>query len=137
MAHSEVDVNADGVINILDLILVAQHMGEPTAAAAPSMLAMKGIEELDPATIQAWIERAQLEDDGSVVFQESIAYLQRLLASLIPEQTALLANYPNPFNPETWIPYTRKTQTSRHRQGHNRHDNSTEKRHRRGVRQFR
>ena len=26
-------------------------------------------------------------------------------ADLIPKRTALLANYPNPFNPETWLPY--------------------------------
>ena len=104
-SHSTVDVNGDGTISILDLILVAQHLGESTPGAAPSIFAMDGIEGLDPAMIQAWIERAQIEDDGSVAFREGIANLQSLLALLIPEETALLPNYPNPFNPETWIPY--------------------------------
>ena len=99
-ANSAVDVNGDGVVNVLDLIVVSQHFGESTAAA-PSLRA----EAFTPAMIQAWIERAELENDGSIAFQLGIANLQKLLASLIPEETALLANYPNPFNPETWIPY--------------------------------
>ena len=100
-ANSKFDVNNDGIISILDLILVAQHLGESTVSAAPSMTA----EELNPGMVQAWIERAQVEDDGSVAFRQGIANLQRLLALLIPEETSLLPNYPNPFNPETWIPY--------------------------------
>ena len=31
--------------------------------------------------------------------------LNDLIAYEIPPETKLLANYPNPFNPETWIPY--------------------------------
>ena len=102
--NSEVDVNGDGVVSILDLILVAQHMGKSTAAA-PSAIAAINNEDLNPAMIQAWITQAQIEDDGSIAFREGITFLQNLLAVLIPEETALLPNYPNPFNPETWIPY--------------------------------
>ena len=104
-ANSAVDVNGDGVINIQDLILVASNLGESTDAAAPSVLDLDSIHGLDSAMIQAWIAQATLENDGSIAFQRGIANLQRLLASLIPEKTVLLANYPNPFNPETWIPY--------------------------------
>ena len=100
-AGSVVDVNGDGVVSILDLIRVAQGIGNTTASAAPAI----GTESVDPATIEAWIAQARLEDDGSPAFKEGIENLQNLLASLIPEATALLANYPNPFNPETWIPY--------------------------------
>ena len=56
--------------------------------------------------IQAWIKQAQLENDGSIAFRQGIANLQKLLETItVPKKTILLANYPNPFNPETWIPY--------------------------------
>ena len=104
-ANPEADVNGDGVISILDLIAVASSLGESTDAAAPLVLAFEGISELDPVRIQTWIEQASLENDGSIAFGEGIAKLESLLALLIPKETVLLANYPNPFNPETWIPY--------------------------------
>ena len=39
------------------------------------------------------------------IFNRESDFLQQLLAALTPKETTLLPNYPNPFNPETWIPY--------------------------------
>ena len=103
-ANHEADVNGDGTVSILDLIAVAQHLGESNASAAPSGVNIDSL-ELDPTTIQVWIARAQTEDDGSIAFRQGITNLEQLLALFIPEETVLLHNYPNPFNPETWIPY--------------------------------
>ena len=99
--NSPVDINGDGVVNIFDLTLVAQGIGKSTAAAPAG-----ATRRVDAATIEAWIAGARLADDGSIAFRQGIANLESLLASLIiPQETALHANYPNPFNPETWIPY--------------------------------
>ena len=109
-AGSPVDLNRDGVVSILDLILAAQTIGSTTTSAAPvalnpDLIGAVGAESVDAAMIEAWIVQARLEDDGSLAFKQGIENLQALLASLLPEKTALLRNYPNPFNPETWIPY--------------------------------
>ena len=98
-SNSAVDINGDGVVNIFDLTLVARGI---VGAAAPPI----ATDPADTATIESWIAEARLVDDGSIAFRQGIANLENLIASLIvPHETALLVNYPNPFNPETWIPY--------------------------------
>ena len=121
-AGSAVDINGDGVVSILDLIRVAQGIAQSPAAPSLRSFAdppgsprrqgdvsfaprLRGEWGVDAAAIEAWIAQARLEDDGSLAFKQGIENLERLLASLIPEETALHHNYPNPFNPETWIPY--------------------------------
>ena len=101
--HPRADVNKDGTVNIQDLILVATHLGETTDPAAPDNVALP--ENLTPETLRPVLNLLQAQNDGSLAFQRAIGYLEHLLVSLIPKETVLLANYPNPFNPETWIPY--------------------------------
>ena len=96
------DVNADGLRNVLDLNLVAKQIDAETGAAP---LASVLDASISPARVRAWISMAERFNDNSLAFSEGIANLKRLLATLLPSQTAVLANYPNPFNPETWIPY--------------------------------
>ncbi len=55
--------------------------------------------------VKEWLELLRAENDGSSVFAEGIANLERLYAAMAPAEHTLLPNYPNPCNPETWIPY--------------------------------
>ena len=91
------DVNNDGAVNRTDLLLVADVL-EPAEnnPAAPTLTA---------AQLQGWIRTAKQRSIGDITFQRGIAVLERFLAPLHPAETVLLPNYPNPFNPETWIPY--------------------------------
>ena len=96
------DANGDGNVNILDLVLVAGEIGN--AAAAPSFHS-EGMAMLSPSEVKQWLEEARglgLED---ATLRRGIRFLESLLAAFTPIDTALLPNYPNPFNPETWIPY--------------------------------
>lgn len=97
------DVNDDGTVNVLDLTRVAGALG--TAAGAPSSSQRNLAFTPTREQVSEWLEQARQMNITDPTFQRGILLLERLLASLTPKETVLLPNYPNPFNPETWIPY--------------------------------
>ena len=102
---SAADLNADNTVNIQDLVLVANALD--TVAAAPAA------GQSTAALVNTWLQLAQQNAASSVQtslpkgfsYHRGIQVLEQLARALTPDTTALFANYPNPFNPETWIPY--------------------------------
>ena len=108
-SNAAYDVNGDGAINFLDVVLVFDNRDD-NVAGAPTIVGMK----LSAAQIDVIKEQIDLliaTNDRSPAALRTLVYLQQLLVTARPEKTQLFANYPNPFNPETWIPYELATDT--------------------------
>ncbi len=103
--NAAADVNGDGTVNIQDLVLVANALDNVSAAPTANQSAA--------AVVNNWLTLARQNAanvDKSAIpqgfsYERGIQMLEALARALTPSTTALLANYPNPFNPETWIPY--------------------------------
>ena len=107
--NTKYDVTNDGKVDFLDLLLVFDNRDEG-AAAAPTIVGMK-LSTVQIDRIQEQIDLLIATGDRSPSAMKTLIYLQQLIATARPEKTQLLANYPNPFNPETWIPYELATDT--------------------------
>ena len=114
------DVDNNGTVNIFDLVLVASHFGEATTATAPPRVALNSGHfgaarhtrmsvAGSGASMSRRVALTELENlsDTDPQIRLAAKLLRQWLASAgeIPNEAMLLPNYPNPFNPETWIPY--------------------------------
>ena len=110
IVNPRTDVNGDGGVDNADLLLVTENLDNNPGAAPAALDVFTGLdratlETLDRAQLKATLDRLLVASDGSLKYLRAIQLLQTLLAQLLPDETRLFANYPNPFNPETWIPY--------------------------------
>ena len=103
--NPKLDVNKDGIVDIVDLLLIAAHLGETTNGFSPST---KTLHHSYITQVEDWLIDARNLEDKSDLVQKGISNIEILLNTVITKKTILLPNYPNPFNPETWIPYDLK-----------------------------
>ena len=102
--ENSADLNEDGIVNIEDLLLVAAALENDSDNSAPQVNSVSQ-EVIPPTMIQEWLIRTQSVKSMTATLGKGISVLEKLLSHTSPTETVVLPNYPNPFNPETWIPY--------------------------------
>ena len=108
---ARVDTNKDGQVNLDDLVWIIEIIEEnQNGAGAPTQNTISNristLSDADIDLLYAFYQKIEEISEDTTQIERVRRFLSRLLMPVEgPLQTKLHANYPNPFNPETWIPY--------------------------------
>ena len=104
------DVNGDGKVDVSDLGHIGSRLGENAAAPALFLDDSNSIVSYHASGVKrqfqalAVLESLETPSPGTQIARGLLkVWLSRMEPSVT--EAKLLPNYPNPFNPETWIPY--------------------------------
>ena len=93
------DVDKNGAVDAADIRAVFAAVLAAEAAAAPAHVMHNA------KTLQDYVQQTKQRGIDANL-RRGLAVLEELIEPfLIPDESSLLHNYPNPFNPETWFPY--------------------------------
>jgi hypothetical protein len=123
-ASPPTDINKDYEVNIADLVILAQAFGKNLPGRRRPDPDVTGDDTVDihdfvavardfgsvyspdpDVPMAAPRDQAIATEDMPTAAINLLAAHGIQIAPVIPERTSLLPNYPNPFNPETWIPF--------------------------------
>ncbi len=123
------DVNSDGSVNIVDLVLVAKNFGQSVLAAPSNDYRNVKVRKSDLLTLDnsihnlerrmfipeyqsSWNAESRNERDNINYAIDTLRQIIKANIALDEDLvTRILPVYPNPFNPETWIPFELKDES--------------------------
>ena len=107
--NPDLDVNRDKIVDLSDVLVIVDIIYDYLCKLKEEKLEVNNapskLTQSHQRTVQNLLNVVREINDDSLEYKHRIAMLEQLLIMKIPRRTMLLANYPNPFNPETWIPY--------------------------------
>ena len=84
-------------------MIVVGNFGQ--SLAAPAVASIIELSTERKHHIVSAIDQLAAQPERSSAEDMVLGVLQAILPERLPTSTQLRANYPNPFNPETWIPF--------------------------------
>ena len=99
------DADGNGFVDENDVIVIAQNWKKERVITNPApgsnnLLADESMLDRYQRMYDALSKAG--DSEGAIVLRDA---LMKLIAELNPKKSMLLSNYPNPFNPDTWIPF--------------------------------